>query len=278
MKRHLLPFILTCLVGLTTFTTRAADVVPAKDREYAKFVLTTNGQVAVRAQYATAGAGTLPSNLQDREYQKFTTDSNSNVAVRTVLDGFSWAGLPGYVVTNGSSPTLGVVTVTGGVYPSTSNTVDLGTLAKPYRDLYLGSNSVYMGGVRVMSYSNNQLILASTATFASTGLFNSVSASNMYVTNMYVDTLTATSIVSSNLPYLSALNSFTGLTNTFRNVSINGNVNVNGDAFIARSLYVTNTYTTNLYVTLTNVTLETVEANTGKFTRTAFGSLLEAKE
>jgi hypothetical protein len=42
--------------------------------------------------------------------------------------------------------------------PATSNTVDLGSLALPFRDLYLGSNSIYMAGTKALSYSNGYLV------------------------------------------------------------------------------------------------------------------------
>ena len=132
---------------------------------------------------------------------------------------------------------------------------------------------------------------------------NSVVATNIYATNIYAGTLVVTNISASNMytksevdaklvnsnnwnaayswvsgnsnnvPYLDWTNNFTGSTNSFRNVSINGDVHVNGDAFIARSLYVTNIYTTNLHVTLTNLSVQTVEAYTGKFTYVTLGGV-----
>lgn len=42
----------------------------------------------------------------------------------------------------------------GTCLPSGSNTVDLGSLALPWRDIFLGSNSVYLAGVKALSATN----------------------------------------------------------------------------------------------------------------------------
>ena len=42
--------------------------------------------------------------------------------------------------------------------PTSSNSYDLGSLLLPWRDLYIGSNSIYMGGSKVLSVSNGTLI------------------------------------------------------------------------------------------------------------------------
>jgi hypothetical protein len=44
--------------------------------------------------------------------------------------------------------------------PTRSNAFDIGSLEYPVRDLYLDSNSVYMAGEKVLSYSNGDLVVS----------------------------------------------------------------------------------------------------------------------
>jgi hypothetical protein len=60
------------------------------------------------------------------------------------------------------------LTNTGSVIPAGSNTVDLGTAALPFRDLYLDTNSVWMGGTKVLSYNPATTSLVANVPIAST--------------------------------------------------------------------------------------------------------------
>ena len=50
------------------------------------------------------------------------------------------------------------ITNVASIYPAASNTYDIGSATMPFRDLYLGTSSVYMAGLKMLSYSNNQLV------------------------------------------------------------------------------------------------------------------------
>ena len=46
---------------------------------------------------------------------------------------------------------------TGSIVPTGSNTMDLGSLARPFRDAYIGPSSLYMGGQKVLSVTSGAL-------------------------------------------------------------------------------------------------------------------------
>ena len=69
----------------------------------------------------------------------------------TALGGF-WSGANGLTTNN-----LGWLSNTN-FSPTVSNAFDLGSIDVPWRDLYLGSNSVYMGGDKVISKSGSNLV------------------------------------------------------------------------------------------------------------------------
>jgi acetyltransferase-like isoleucine patch superfamily enzyme len=46
------------------------------------------------------------------------------------------------------------LTVGGSLLPAISNAVDIGSASMPWRDLYVGSNSIYMAGVKALSATN----------------------------------------------------------------------------------------------------------------------------
>jgi hypothetical protein len=47
--------------------------------------------------------------------------------------------------------------IDGSLIPNASNTLELGSLSRPWKDLYLGSNSIYLGGVKAITMSNDSL-------------------------------------------------------------------------------------------------------------------------
>ncbi len=76
------------------------------------------------------------------------------------------------------------------VIPTSSNTVDLGSPEKPFRDLHLGSDSIYMSGQKVLSYTNGSLVVSSGSTTNSdsvvsysalTNLVNGMSITNTWI-------------------------------------------------------------------------------------------------
>jgi hypothetical protein len=51
----------------------------------------------------------------------------------------------GYLKVSGSTTLAGNVEVTGNIVPGTANTYDLGSAAKPWRNLYVSSSTIYLG-------------------------------------------------------------------------------------------------------------------------------------
>ena len=111
---------------------------------------------------------------------------------------FNWGnhGTNGYFKANGSVlPTANwnldgySVTNTGHVIPKSSNTYDLGSAKLPYRDLYLDTNSIYMGGQKALSYDTvtTQLVANIPVVQKGTGT-NNIS----YVTNPVASRITVT--------------------------------------------------------------------------------------
>ena len=59
------------------------------------------------------------------------------------------------------SSTVSNFSIGSTVLPTSSNTFDLGSTAMPFRDLYLGGDSVYMQGTKVLSYDTTNNVLTS---------------------------------------------------------------------------------------------------------------------
>ena len=156
------------------------------DKEYAKFVTTTSGAVAVRGSYAPLGTGTLPHGLPEREYGKFVTDTNGDVAVRVVLSDLpptavpTWGAIVGtltnqtdlWAVLFGESNRLngaafltadnqftGTTNVFKTLDPYANDAYDLGSTNKQWRHLWLTGHSIYMDTTNVLSFSNGVLIV-----------------------------------------------------------------------------------------------------------------------
>jgi len=78
---------------------------------------------------------------------------------------------------------------TANVVPNGSNTISLGTPAFPFRDVYMGTNSIYMNNVRVMWYDpvSSQLVSGVQLVQQSSGSSNIV----IYVTNTVASEITS---------------------------------------------------------------------------------------
>jgi hypothetical protein len=80
------------------------------------------------------------------------SDDNSQVSHG---DGSITAGGGFWIGANGIYSNINGFVCNTNFIPASSNAYDLGTVAMPWRDLYLGSNSVYMGSTKVLSLSPN---------------------------------------------------------------------------------------------------------------------------
>ena len=74
----------------------------------------------------------------------------------------------------GTTSTVAGVLLTHNVIPAASNAYDLGSLEMPWRDLYLDTNSIYMGGKKVLSYNAATTSLVVGATLAEVGTLTGV--------------------------------------------------------------------------------------------------------
>jgi hypothetical protein len=75
------------------------------------------------------------------------------------------------VIDNVSMVDLTTVAITGNLIPSASNTYDIGSADAPWRDLYLGTSSVYMGSVKVLSYNPSTTSLVVNVPVSGTTVF-----------------------------------------------------------------------------------------------------------
>lgn len=196
MKRKLI----VGLVGTLALVAVSAFALTLNDKERGKFVSTDEGP-AVRGTLAMSiSTNPLPLHLNDREFQKFVMDADSNVAMRVYLGDSvvtGAVGSGGIIVTQN----MGVLYISGGggggdptnwswfvavsnVLPNASNTLDLGSADFPFRDLYLGTSSIYMGSVKVLSFNpaTTSLVL-DVQTQNASGSNNLVAGDNVSVLN-----------------------------------------------------------------------------------------------
>ena len=82
--------------------------------------------------------------------------SISNLVINTLIQAF------GYSITNVFTNTVlladGSEALTGSLLPASPYLVDLGSPALPWRDIYLGTSSVWMAGMKMLSVSNDYLV------------------------------------------------------------------------------------------------------------------------
>ena len=118
------------------------------------FTNTYGGLLSILGSRVQAGSNTAANGALSQAMGMNSTAVHSNTFVWS--DGntasSSTNGEFTVVATNGIR-LLGGTTYTRGVQPISSNLFDLGSSTNSYRDLYIGTNSVYMGGTRVLSYS-----------------------------------------------------------------------------------------------------------------------------
>ena len=102
--------------------------------------------------------------------------------------------------------------------PSVSNTFSLGSSNMPWKDLYLGSNSIYMANTKVLSFSNGTLIadagMSNTAgsTYSPTGTFLVITGGGAGITNLNASNLVSGIVSLSLLPSVVVTNNGTNLT------------------------------------------------------------------
>jgi len=100
-------------------------------------------------------AGTVSGSIQvDVEQTTNFTSFSSSIAS-------TFAGLTSEfneITNNPFSQSASLVTVSKSIIPTTE-TIDLGTVANPFRDLYLSSASLYVDGTQVISSNTNELII-----------------------------------------------------------------------------------------------------------------------
>lgn len=118
---------------------------------------------------ATATSGITLTNLvaasTTMEIKAWSTDPTKAAAISA----FRITGplSSGFLHKDGTDPMTGAldmggysITNAGHITPVSSNAFDLGTPGKPWRDLHLGGDSIYMGGTKVMSYTNDTIVMS----------------------------------------------------------------------------------------------------------------------
>ena len=87
--------------------------------------------------------------------------------------------------------------VIGDIIPSVSGAFDLGSITKPWKDLYLTENSIYLGGTQI-SVSGGELLVNGSGATSNVGsdisTTGDISGSNLYGTNIYGTTISAVNI------------------------------------------------------------------------------------
>lgn len=81
--------------------------------------------------------------------------TNGPILDQVVMDEYS-------VIDSGYAAVAGKLSPTSSIIPTVSNAYDLGSVNFPFRDLYLNTNSVFMGGQKVLSYNPANTSLVST--------------------------------------------------------------------------------------------------------------------
>ena len=98
--------------------------------------------------YTTLGLDELPLNLGAFEF----SESVNGVSTISTTDSSA-------IVIDQATTVTSDLTVGGDVVPSIANGGDLGSLAKPWRSLYVSSSTVYFGGVPLSLDENNNLLV-----------------------------------------------------------------------------------------------------------------------
>lgn len=94
--------------------------------------------------YMDTGSGTVATddsgNLRDGTMNRDTWGTGKNLSTGFIT------------VTQAQNMAVGALSASGSVTPTASNQYSLGSQNMPFKDLFLDTNSVYMGGVKVLSY------------------------------------------------------------------------------------------------------------------------------
>jgi hypothetical protein len=166
-------------VGSPAYPVRTAYVSNAVlDRAIVDRLYDTNDQLVIDLGYVGAGDGRIlyGTNAELRldwqwcnlyapgvgiptvEWDECELRSTNYVSSYLMLD---WG--EGHVANAGGKvfDWTNTLTLWTNIVPVTSNVYDLGSIDKPWRDLYLGSNSVYLGGVKALTMSNGAISLTS---------------------------------------------------------------------------------------------------------------------
>ena len=145
------------------------------------------------------------------------------------------------------------------IMPAVSNVYDLGSALVPWRDLYLGNNSIYMSGVKVMEYSNGNLTMSvpvsnsAGTVYAPTGSFDSITLGGVALSGLTTGWNTASSTAdwaSNNAAIKADTNVFTGSTNIFTTVTVS-NIVQNGRTTnqLGGNIRLTTISSTNAFIT-----------------------------
>lgn len=86
--------------------------------------------------------------------EQLAVGTNRPIAGQVIMDEFS-------ILDSGYAAVAGSLTPTSSIIPTVSNAYDLGSSNFPFRELYLGTNSITMGGQKVLSYNPSSSSLVS---------------------------------------------------------------------------------------------------------------------
>jgi len=118
------------------------------------------GSVHGGIQYITGDGSANFGDTGAGEYQTNTATAAFNFGSKNV-NSHDYSAVFGYGVNSfdTNSAVARVFYATQAFMPTASNAVDLGSAAFPFRDLYIGSNSLWMAGVRMLTISNGQAVV-----------------------------------------------------------------------------------------------------------------------
>ena len=151
---------------ITRATTAEGSIVADLDAEITRATTaeaSISSDLAAEVNRAIIAEGSIASNLASEITNRtaavtsLQNDINSAVASLT-LDGVTSAGNS---TTNDIE--VGGITVSGNIIPDVADAYTLGSVDKPFRDLFVGPNSLYINGQQVISDNSGTIVLSADA-------------------------------------------------------------------------------------------------------------------
>ena len=130
------------------------------------FYFDGSGYASVNAE-TTVGLGSRAEILSTGS---FTTTSTVTGGLVVVGGAFVWDNL--IVADTIEQKGTGTNYFSGSIVPASSGTVDLGSLDKPFRDLYLSGLTLYIGGIPISKPAPNQVSIGTSTTQVNVGSMN----------------------------------------------------------------------------------------------------------